>query len=790
MQGSRGTLAVATLVATGLTATLFRERAASLELAVPSLAPAVAVRASETIVDLRESPSVREAAAASVVGESTSLAAGPLALRAIGYVVSNEGVPLPGVDVTLWRSGARYADDPPLARVLTDERGEFDLPVLEPFARFRCFAAKSGYCAELAHGEGGRRLRVALGRGVFVRGRVLEADGRRPSREVRVEHGSLVWSDEDQAPVPLSARVDAEGRYELGPLPASSEVRLSMVLPQSLPLDRDVRTGPEDAEGFDLYLSDSHRLELLLHEERSGEPVGDVEVDVREYKDRRSFQAHTDSEGRLEVWLPERESQLGLTIAPLGWCRTSIAVPLDPMPTSLRVPCAPGCTIFGRVSDEDGRPIAGARVLVLMPWRPRGALAKPVIEGSLDYADVTNEQGEFQLSGRFGESASIRATQDGRVTARATWSLGDDELEIVLPRGGRIRGTVTWAGEPGLAYVFCRKQGSKFGRGGQSAADGSFEVTGLEDGIYDVTVRRTRYVGRSFPASEPVDVVGSGISPCDVEVPLRVLPIRGQVYRGRDPLGGVAVEAKSDRGRTTGFTDPSGHFELETLEDEVCRIRCEDRVQIAGVAAGTEGLRIDITPTAALQVRVLDTVTGRFVERPTVVFFPRGRPSLAGFRWVLANPAGIAEPRLPEGVYDLLVHADGRAPRHVRNVTVPAPGVIEIELQSSRTVAFRRVDEHGQLAPHVDVACIPAAFYGTLPVEGRQQELAGLIERTFGGFWAGWDRDGLSRVRGLREGPHVLVARDSRTEEWLEEWTQRFELKEDSAAEVEVGPRR
>ncbi|MCC6526864.1 MAG: carboxypeptidase regulatory-like domain-containing protein [Polyangiaceae bacterium] len=143
-----------------------------------------------------------------------------------GVVTDERGAPVTTFTVGVDRGPSRAGD----RLVVEDAAGRFELASLAA-GRYHIAAAAPGRppvvtgALELAPGEKLYGVRIVLGAGAVLRGRVLDADGRRPIEGARIDVeglGALA------AHHPVSATSDASGGFSLdGVAPGSVSIRVS-----------------------------------------------------------------------------------------------------------------------------------------------------------------------------------------------------------------------------------------------------------------------------------------------------------------------------------------------------------------------------------------------------------------------------------------------------------------------------------------------------------------------------------------------------------------------------------
>ncbi len=225
---------------------------------------------------------------------------------------------------------------------------------------------------------------------------------------------------------------------------------------------------------------------------------------------------------------------------------------------SLALRLTPLGTIAGKVVDPDGEPVAHVSLLA--------TLVGPY--GNLDLTDEggeTNAQGEFRISDLLEGRYFVRAIpprltsgdeflmpsfypSDAEASVPVTVSAGraSEGIKVTLrrARGFRLRGRVESAGVPlsGLALLLTERRTNGFSttqamqkfseRAGSARAlrdDGSFELTGVEPGSYELVI--------APPGKQAIAAVTVGVADKDIDgIVLPVEPVRvsGRVRMEKD----------------------------------------------------------------------------------------------------------------------------------------------------------------------------------------------------------------------------------------------------------------
>jgi hypothetical protein len=235
---------------------------------------------------------------------------------------------------------------------------------------------------------------------------------------------------------------------------------------------------------------------------------------------------------------------------------------------------APGFTVAGRVVDDQGIGVAGARILVHGVGFSEEArvVARSGSDGRFEFGEMVTKS-----FGRIGARADGHAPSTMVFTSGAPGSV--QELTLVLPGpGGRVRGTVrTPKGDP-VAEARVRIGSDDHGQttapdGRQqdtaepvlamTDADGRFSLDGLAPGRQTMKVTARGWA----PVQQVVDVrAGATV---DIALALDAgVTLEGEVVDASgDPVGDARIQAflGNDRVAVGARSAPDGRFTLEAL---------------------------------------------------------------------------------------------------------------------------------------------------------------------------------------------------------------------------------
>ncbi len=418
-----------------------------------------------------------------------------------------------------------------------------------------------------------------------------------------------------------------------------------------------------------------------------------------------------------------------------------------------------GAAIAGRVVDETGAPVAGARgTVVRTTFGSAAALAS--LAARLENADATLSSFRSAPDGTFRQSR-ITPSEDyslfvafpaAELFRRDGISLAPGQtltgLEVVLRRGLALEGIVVdAAGSPvsGAAVSLGTEDAMRRGfkvqlRKVETDAAGHFVVRGLPEGALEVAVSKA---GAALP--DPVKVVlATGQSPEPLRIVLEPGASIGGFVRTKSgrPVEGLAVFARRAKGATGRAgasnvvslpTDSEGVFLIEGLRPEetyeISMFEPEPTTRFAPqvmrtVAAPAENVILEGPTRGRIRGVAVDLDTGRPIREFTVLreneafstgAFPSAyRPAAPGTRIEVASEDGAFElEAVPEGTWRVVVEAEGYQNGRAGGVVVSgdAPGEpLIVKLSKGRILEGRVIDaKTGRPVPEAAVSARPAA---------------------------------------------------------------------------------
>ncbi len=444
--------------------------------------------------------------------------------RVTGRVEDERGVPVAGAEVRAealdpraLRGGLAEHGDA-LGHATSDADGRFEVPVREAgWSRIRAEAAGHGTADAWAAGPGAWVLLTLPDPGTLDV-RAVDGDGA-PVADAHVD----AWIGRTR----LAGTTDGDGTWHDETVPPGS-AKLRATAPDGREGEAGpVAVSPGASTHVLVVLAPAVALGGRVVDARSGLPVEGAEVDVARPGRGVSF-GTTGPDGTFgpAVAGPAGARVLVAARAP-GRRPTLLPVVLAAGAPAMevRVPLSEASDVAGRVVDDEGRPVAGARVTTTS-------------DGVLDRAPpgvTTDEQGRFALPppGPPAPGRRVSIVAEGP-EGRAALSLRPDEtvsdVVLVLVPGATVQGRVVDGEGRALAGVVARLEpvwGRLPDRGRPGArtslllsmsgsdagfptastdAEGRFEVRAVPRGPYDVRLARGALEGRG--GSGPVEVEG------------------------------------------------------------------------------------------------------------------------------------------------------------------------------------------------------------------------------------------------------------------------------------------
>jgi protocatechuate 3,4-dioxygenase beta subunit len=614
----------------------------------------------------------------------------PAAQKVAGSVVDESGKPISGARVIARGSEALAGNDAvSFSETRTLPDGTFSMPDAPPGPRILTAIAAGYVRSPRIQMEARADERLVLRPGGTIRGVLRDASGQSVA-------GTIVVAGE------LAAQTDSAGRFEISGAPPGTE-DLRVVWKDDFAARADgIRVKKGEASNVDLKLARAASIAGTVVEEKTKRPIAGARVTASVAAAgpfrRRGLQertARTDAHGRFRLGglashpYSVEASKDGYLASTLPNLATSVV-----RSGTANLALRRAASLAGKIVDEKGEPISGARVSVAQEFnlrmiRRRGlaAAAQAILAGGA----LSGTDGSFRLRNIAPEhNLELEASKSGFATARQpgiTLKSGDAVagISLVLRKGLAARGRVVdGSGKPiAGAQIWLVFQESGGGRGAQmelrllgmerqkpdtvSGPDGGFAVGGLSAGRYAAVVSRDGFARKSVAALE-VKAQGENVWP-----PIALAPGVALAGMVRDSTGlaipgaQILVVDPGGGGRTGDTSSgPDGKFAVGGLT-------AEHPVMLNVSAQGYAAAQREATPPAqdlAIVLKSSATIRGRVEDadaKTPLTDFTVGTRSGGGNRFVVqvGGAGGDHAFHSDDGTFELGDVAPGKWTVHV-----------------------------------------------------------------------------------------------------------------------------
>ncbi len=719
--------------------------------------------------------------------------------RLAGKVVDAAGAPVAGAEVVVLPQLDR-GGDPDLeaapCRTTTAADGSFRLDGAS-VAGNTLVVDKAGLMPALERGvrAGALRAPVALAAGVAVSGHVARTDGVSPAAGALVRLAGRVTTRWVEAA--------ADGSFTVPSAPAGPATVVADAGEDGYLERPGVALPPAAGKPLALVLRTPSALVGRTVDAKTGRPVPRVRIALRAPGLSRAARSAPDGTYSFRS-LPPRSWQLRADEPRyVAWSHASVPVHSGET-KQLEIPLVLGATLSGRVTDEDGKPVAaatgaldqaGAATPQRLLRRLRGGEA-PVFRTRADgtFAATRLAPGEGQVL-TVSHPDFERATVGGLALAGGATRAG---VTVTLARGAAVTGVVKdGQGQPvagaqaELSQPFTPGGGRGAGRAigamlGQpdgdrkrasTGANGAFSIRGVAPGEYVLTVKSAGYASERV---DPVRVPERG-SIAPVEVTLAPgAAISGRVaFRSGMGAEGFRVSVASP-GRPRFLpaaadgppTGPDGEFTIDGL-----KVGQSYDLQVLGPTGPGDGKRGVVAPAADVAITVTGSgrITGTAVDAASgnpladfqVAYAPDrgGRPGMLLAAGAAGGGAGLARPidvqsddgafaleNVPAGSWSVVVTAAGYQLARTGGVAVEEGATrAGVEVRASRGVLLKGHVVDARTGAAIANAAVTAAPAGTPPGRG-----AVITEVTAGDVTT--DADGYFEIDGVATGRQAVCA--------------------------------
>lgn len=507
-----------------------------------------------------------------------------------GLVVDEKGQPIRGAEISLepssrdgspgaWLRVFESARAEQTTKGVSDGDGRFTVENISPgfygvAARCRGFATTTAPARDLKEDAPVDIGRIVLEPGVTVDGKVVDKSGR-PIEGAQISAGSRDLRGAVFARLLGGGQPDAvtgsDGRFSIPDRRRGEKLEISADREGYASASLTGVTAPP-LQPLTITLATSSAIEGRVVD-ADGKPALGATVMIGRQRARGALMmtamigtlhaSDADEDGRFRVEDLEpgpvtlRASAPGFKDSRLD----SLEIPEGKDLTNVTVTLTAGASLSGHVMGSDGNPAIGAEVAPVGddaggPGRGPGARTQ------------TDGDGYYMLDGLGPGQTSIEATAEGSPRAVRDIELkpGSNVLDLQFQGGQDVAGRVVDESGQGVPRADVRLPSSTSPWGGASAVtaeDGSFRLTGVMDGDYQLTASASGYA-----ATAPVPVTVSGQPVAGLEVRLAAGGVITGSIAGAAPedLPNMTVLAfRSGMGRNSlaGTPDASGVYRVE-----------------------------------------------------------------------------------------------------------------------------------------------------------------------------------------------------------------------------------
>jgi large repetitive protein len=614
----------------------------------------------------------------------------PAASRASGRVVDETGKPVANARV-LVRGGDLLSEEDVQfsSEVKTAADGSYSMPNAPAAPRsLRVSAPGLSWYSRLQLQPAGDE-HVVLRRGGTVKGTVVDANGNPVA-------GAIVVAGD------LAAESDGTGRFQIPGVPPGTR-HVQTIWKEDFAARADgirVQAGAESE--VPLKLARAASLSGVAVEENTKKPIAGARIAILSGGGRPfaanppERTAHTDGRGRFRIgglanrpYTVEAVKEGYLTSSLPG-----VATSVD-KPGTANLALRRAASVAGKVVDESGKPVPGARIAVAQELNFRDLRGRGLAGAAaalMGRSANSGADGTFRLRNVVpARNLELEASKSGFATAKqpgVTLKPGDamQGVSFVLKKGLQARGRVVDAqGQPvsgaEIRLAF-REAGARAARmqfrlmgmdrekpDASSAADGTFLVGGLSVGQYAASISRQGFAQKSVPSL----AVKSGEDNVWAPITLTAgIALTGVVRDSSgDAIPGaqiLAIEPGSGGRPFDASTGPDGRFRFDGLN--------ADRPLMLNVSAdGHASVQKEVTPPAedlAIVMKSSGTIRGRVengdTKTPVTDFVAGAHGNGNGGRFVIQlSGRGVTDKPIhsEDGSFELGDVAPGKWTVHV-----------------------------------------------------------------------------------------------------------------------------
>jgi uncharacterized GH25 family protein len=376
---------------------------------------------------------------------------------------------------------------------------------------------------------------------------------------------------------------------------------------------------------------------------------------------------------------------------------------------NVRITMKSGGTISGTVTGLQPQDLEHTTVFA---QGPNGSASAPV-DSAGAYRIEGAPSGTVRVNARTGQifGGSARSTTPKTVELDAG---GSAQVDIEFKSDTVIRGRVTQNNQPvaqANVNFFPRQGKTQTNASTTSDANGNYEISGLEDGPYNVQVVDMKNL---VPFSTTYDVHGSG----NFDIDVRTSSLHGRVLDATtgQPIEGAEVDVHPQSndgaffGTRTALTDSSGTFMLDSVARGSYQVSADKQgygreSRNLSISDSPGEVELKLNPTAGVTVKVIDGRDGTPLGASVRVTDMSGQAVSGGDVPFRLGSGGSAEPirlSLAPGTYRMTVSAMGYAQQTLtisspstQTVALTPGGTLIIHSKSSTPLRARLIDSSG-----------------------------------------------------------------------------------------------
>lgn len=631
-----------------------------------------------------------------------------------GYAVDPRGRPVEGAEigaadsstsVAMMRFG-RPEDRTPAA--VTGADGYFRIEDRRAGETINLDASRPGYARSAAPGvrvPPEEPVRIVMQPASVVEGRTVDDDGK-PVAGAKIV---LIPTERRGGFQMRDGTSDDTGAFRIEDVPPGALEARAMApgFQAAYVSNLEARAG-QDLKGVEIVLATGAVVEGRVLSP-SGKPVAGANVELMEEEARGSFRmpvsAATDGDGRyrLDGLAPGTRT---IQATHEGYRRAVRDLEVRSGENALDLSLEGGAEVRGRVVDEGGAPVVGARVSLREGWRSWDMPSTVSgADGSFTLAGVAD--GTYRLS---GQKDGYALDEEGQEVIVAGTSVGG--LEIKLSRGGAIVGQLLGLDFTDLSQVriFSASPG---GRTGVVRPDGSYRIDNLAPGKQRVLAMLPAGTRQAEGEVE----LEPGVSEARLDLDFgEGVTLTGRVLRNGEPLASATVSLNGAAAGRWGETDHEGRFRFESLAegtyDMVVMTRGGTRHQEKIEVAGDRDVLVDLR-TVAVSGRVTDSADRSPIAGASVVLLPReggGEGRVFPTETSTDSRGAFRLADVAAGAWKLRVSQEGYAPAEedVQIEDAPVEG-IELALQATEGITLEVALPNGRPPSEVRSAVVDAS---------------------------------------------------------------------------------